>query len=370
MRIGIDISRIATANRTGTEHYTYELLAGMARLDRANSYTLYCNAIPAALPPLEPNFTLRPIPMPRLWTHTRLSAEVALHPPDVVFIPAHVVPPGALFRNTRVVVTIHDMGYIRFPAAHTRAQRLYLRLSTAWSTWAADRIIAISGATRADLVQLLRVPAHKISVIHHGVARRFQPVSDWSALLATLARYGLVGPDGQPIPYFFYVGTLQPRKNLIRLIDALAQVQGPHLVIAGKTGWLAEGIQQHAEQLGIAKRVHFSGYVADTDLPALLSGALAFTLPSLYEGFGMPVLEAMACGAAVLASNTSAIPEVAGDAALLVDPLDTAAIANGLMLLAGNPQLRQELRERGLKRAAHFTWDRCTQETLEVLREF
>jgi glycosyltransferase involved in cell wall biosynthesis len=140
------------------------------------------------------------------------------------------------------------------------------------------------------------------------------------------------------------------------------------LVIAGKRGWLTESIERRAAELGVAERVRFTGYVADEDLPALLSGALAFVLPSLYEGFGMPVLEAMACGAPVLASNTSSLPEIAGDAALLVDPTDTAALADGLARLAANAELRDELRARGLARAAAFTWDRCAEETLAVLR--
>lgn len=138
-------------------------------------------------------------------------------------------------------------------------------------------------------------------------------------------------------------------------------------MIAGKRGWLTEAIERHAAELGVAERVRFTGYVADADLPALLGGALAFVFPSLYEGFGMPVLEAMACGAPVLTSTTSSLPEVAADAALLVDPEDTAAIAAGLARLAADPALRAELRARGLLRAAQFTWERCAEETLRVL---
>jgi glycosyltransferase involved in cell wall biosynthesis len=141
------------------------------------------------------------------------------------------------------------------------------------------------------------------------------------------------------------------------------------LVIAGKRGWLTEAIERRAAELGVAERVRFAGYVADDDLPALLSGALGFVFPSLYEGFGMPVLEAMACGAPVLTSTSSALPEVAGDAALLVDPADTATIAAGLARLATDAALRADLRARGLARAAQFTWERCAEETLAVLAE-
>jgi glycosyltransferase involved in cell wall biosynthesis len=381
MHIGIDASRIAVAARTGTEHYTFELLAALARRDRRTRYTLYCNAPPAALPPLGPNFALRRIPFPRLWTHARLSAEIALRPPDVLFIPAHVVPLGApLARGTATVVTVHDLGYLRYPEAHTRAQRLYLRLSTIWSARTADRVIAISGATRDDLVRLAGVPREKIAVVHHGVAPRFRPAEG-----PRPERIRALVGDG---PYFLYVGTIQPRKNLIRLIEAFARelqivdcrlqstssdlqsaICNPQLVISGKRGWLTEAIERRAAELGIGERVRFTGYVPDDDLPALLAGALAFVFPSLYEGFGMPVLEAMASGVPVLAANTTALPEVAGDAALLVNPEDTAAIAAGLARLASEPELRAELRARGLARAAGFTWDACAVATLAVLRD-
>jgi glycosyltransferase involved in cell wall biosynthesis len=389
MHIGIDASRVAVAARTGTEHYTYELLAALARRDRANRYTLYANQPPAALPPLGPNFALRRIPFARLWTHARLSAELLLRPPDTLFVPAHVLPLGApLRRRMRSVVTIHDMGYLRFPEAHTRAQRRYLRLSTLWSARAATRLIAISAATRDDLVRFAGVPPEKVAVVYHGVSPRFRPVEDVAAIRQAQERYGI-----RP-PYFFYIGTVQPRKNLARLIEAFARmttddrrpttegsasvrtaggrwsvVGGPQLVIAGKRGWLTESIERRAAELGVAERVRFTGYVADADVPALLSGALAFVFPSLYEGFGMPVLEAMACGAPVLTSSTSSLPEVAGDAALLVDPEDTAAIGAELARLASDAALRAELRQCGLARAASFTWDRCAEQTLRVLME-
>ncbi len=367
MHIGIDASRVAVEARTGTEHYTYELLGALARRDRRNRYTLYCNRLPARLPPLGPNMALRPIPLARLWTHARLSAELLARPPDVLFVPAHVVPLGApLARRTRTVVTVHDLGYLRFPEAHTRAQRLYLRLSTVWSARVADRVIAISGATRDDLVAEAGIAPEKIRVVYHGVAPHFRPVEDQEALAAVRARYSIAAP------YVLYVGTVQPRKNLVRLIEAFAataggQADAPELVIAGKRGWLTEAIERRTVELGLAGRVRFTGYVADADLPALISGAQAFALPSLYEGFGMPVLEAMACGTPVLAANSSALPEVAGDAALLVDPASVPAIGAGLARLLAEADLRATLRERGLRRAAEFTWDTSAEQTLNIL---
>lgn len=364
MHIGIDASRLATTARTGTERYSYEIIGALARLDRRNPYTLYCNGLPAALPPLGTNVTVRSLPFPRLWTHLRLGWEMQRHPPDVLFIPAHVVPS---IHPPRTVVTIHDLGYLAFPEAHTRARRLDLHLSTLWSTRTAHHIIAVSQATRNDLIRRYLVPPTKISVIHHGLSAHFHPPTSHTEHETVAARYGIHGP------YLLSVGTVQPRKNLVRLIDAYAQVvrdnagDTPHLVLAGKRGWLTESIERRATEHGIAERVHFTGYVDDADLPALLGGAVAFVFPSLYEGFGFPVLEAMACGTPVLTSTTSSLPEVAGDAALLVDPHNTHAIAGGLVQLITDAALRTTLRERGLARAARFTWERCAQETHHVV---
>jgi glycosyltransferase involved in cell wall biosynthesis len=281
------------------------------------------------------------------------------HPPDVLFVPAHVLP---IRHPHRSVVTIHDLGYEQFPEAHTAAQRRYLRLSTRWSARAATALIVPSAATAADLVRLYAVPRAKIHVVPHGLSPRFRPEPDPQRIAAAQARYGISGP------YFFSLGTVQPRKNLARLLEAFAQIGGsPQLVIAGKRGWLSEPIERRARELGLEDRVRFAGYVADEDAPALLTGALAFLFPSLYEGFGMPLLEAMACGAPVLASGTSSLPEVADGAALLVNPTDTSAIAAAIARLASDGDLRAMLRKRGLARAAAFSWDHCARQTLDVL---
>ena len=357
VNIGIDISRLATAQKTGTERYTWELLAGIADHPGADTYQLYCRDIPTHLPSLASRMHLRYLPMRRLWTHVRLAAELFGHAPDTLFVPSHVVPWNApLLRHTRVVTTIHDLGFLSFPEAHTRFQNFYLRLTTRWAALVAHRIIAISQATADDFVRYTGVDPQRVVVIHHGVAPEFHPNHQSSS----------------PYPrYMLYVGTLQPRKNIMRMIEAFAQAKlhpDTHLLIGGRTGWLSQPLQQRIDELDMADRIHLLGFVPDEQLYGLMAGARAFVFPSLYEGFGMPVLEAMASGTPVITSTTSALPEVAGDAALLVDPTDVNAIAAAMQQLDTDDVVYDHLRQRGLTHAASFTWVRTAAQTLDVLR--
>ncbi len=365
IEIGIDASRLAVAERTGTEHYTWEVLYALGQLDCYNHYLLYCNQMPAALPPLPTNFTLQPMPLRRAWTHGRLSLEMLRCPPDVLFVPAHALP---LVLAPRSVITIHDLGFLHQPETHTRGQRLYHHLFTRLSARRATHIIAISEATKCDLQRYYGIPDGKISVIYLGVHPRFKPVADQAVLHQVMQRYGILPP------YLLFVSTIQPRKNIVRLIEAFARARATIndrviLVLAGKRGWLVDQIERHAAELGIANAVRFTGYVADQDLPALLSGALAYIMPSLYEGFGMTVLEAQACGTPVLASNVSSLPEVTGDAALLVDPYNVDSIADGIVRLVQDEALRADLRKRGLQHVAGWTWERTARQTLAVLEQ-
>lgn len=359
MKIGIDISRLTTAQRTGTERYTWEVLAGIATQPGDHEYILYCRAAPAELPPLAPRMHLRVLPFARVWTHIRLAWELWQDPPDVLFVPSHVLPWNVrLVRGMRVVTTVHDLGFLHFPQAHTWFQNIYLRLSTFWAAWAADTVIAISQATATDLQRFTHIQPERVAVIPHGVAPVFTPQATTPQAWAR---------------YMLYVGTLQPRKNLARLITAFARAHchaDTQLVIAGRTGWLSEPLHALAAQHGVSDRVHFLGYVPDTQLPGLLASARAFVFPSLYEGFGMPVLEAMASGVPVVTSTTSALPEVAGDAALLVDPSDVDAIATAISRIDGDDALHAELVARGIHHARAFAWQQCATHTLAVLCGF
>jgi glycosyltransferase involved in cell wall biosynthesis len=363
MLVGIDASRAVATERTGTENYSLFLIRALLQLDRENGYRLYFNQPPAPdlLAPAE-SATMRVIPFPRLWTHVRLSWEMATHPPDVLFVPAHVLP---LVHPRRCVVTVHDLGYLYYPQAHTRWARMYLRWSTAYNARSASHIIADSEATRRDLIQRCGAAPDKVTVIYPGWDSTFSPVHDVARLAAVGERYGI------GTPYVIYVGTLQPRKNLMRLLDAfsnlVAEERDLQLVIVGKKGWLYEPLFARVRELGLEQRVLFTGYAPQADLPALLSGARAFVLPSLYEGFGFPVLEAMACGTPVVCSNVASLPEVAGDAAILVDPHNTEQLTQALRRVLVDDALRHDLVERGLRQAAQFSWEECARKTLQVL---
>jgi glycosyltransferase involved in cell wall biosynthesis len=372
MLIGIDASRAVLARRTGTERYALEIvraLTGLASTGESDDrFVLYFNRPPApGLLPRSERVRWRVIPSRRLWTVGRLSVEMATHPPDVLFVPAHSLPP-ILPRPPRAsVVTIHDLGYRHFPGEHPTATRLLRQYSNRWSARRATRVVAISGATRDDLVRLDGIKPGKISVVHHGRAPWFTPVSDAALIEAVRARHGLTQP------YVLFVGTLQPRKNLERLLAAFdrAAASRPDLLLAlvGAGGWQPERLERALARVRARDRVRLLGYVEDDDLPPLLCGSLGLAFPSLYEGFGLPALEAMACGVPVLTSTTSSLAEVVGEAGLLVDPLDVDAIAGGLGRLADEPDLRGELGRLGLARAAGFTWERAARETLAALHQ-
>ncbi len=369
--IGIDASRAVLSQRTGTEHYSASLLRALSELPEAEqrNVTLYANLTSEDEAreklgfPLPPVWSVRAIPFRRVWTHARLSLEMATKSPGALFVPSHVVP---VWHPRRTFVTVHDLGYIYYPQAHTGLSRLYLDLSTRFSAHAARRVIAISRATKRDLVKHYRVPARKIKVIYHGRDPIFVPISNENVLKEAAAKYGVKGP------YCLHVGTLQPRKNLGVLVEAwkllkMRMERPPQLLLAGKRGWLYSSLTESVEAYGLGDLVKFADYVERDDLPALYSGAMALTFPSLYEGFGLPPLEAMSCGTPVIASTASSVPEVVGGAALMLDPHDAGLWADTVEHLFGDVPLQQRLSDKGLARAALFTWEQCARETWSVI---
>ena len=356
--VGIDASRFATAQRTGTEHYSRELLCAMAGLGPLPFKTrLYANvADPGELASVAELGDIRPIPFPRFWTHGRLSIEMLRHRPDLLFVPSHVVPVA----HPRSVVTIHDLGYLHVPEAHPDRQRRMLDLATRWNA-RQHHVIAISESTKQDLVERYHVPEEKITVVYHGVSERFRPASP-DQISALRRRYAL------PENFVLALGTIQPRKNLVRLAQAVAKLDGVALVTVGKRGWMADDVVE-----GIRKALPAPGqwiepgYLGDAELPALLTAASAVALVATYEGFGMPVFEAMACGTPVVISNTPALVEIAGGAAFVARADDVSAIETQLAHALDGGSETAALIRAGLDRASSFTWNRSAQQTVDVL---
>lgn len=377
MIIGVDASRAIRTQRTGTERYSLEIIRHLLRLDRAltHEWRLYTHELPPDLfldtdaPGSQPAPPHRAVALParRMWTHRSLAQEVMQHPPDVLFVPAHVLPfVWPLGRLPPAVVTIHDLGHRRFPHAHTTGQRLYLELTTRWAVYAARRLIVVSEATGRDLVGFYGAAPEKITVIYEAASSRTTPSP--TEIGAVQAACGLLRP------YALYIGSIQPRKNLERLIIAYfrlcARGQADwDLVLAGAPGWLSDGIYRCAAQSGLADRIHFTGYLPEADRAALLQGARLFCYPSLLEGFGLPVLEAQLAGIPVMTANNSSLPEVAGDAALLVDPEDIDAIADAMLRLSRDENLRQRLIAAGHENVKRFSWQDAAQKTLAVLEQ-
>ncbi|MDI3340197.1 MAG: glycosyltransferase family 1 protein [Sphaerobacter sp.] len=362
LTIGIDASRATTPRATGTERYSRRIIEAVTAAGPQHRYRLYLNAAAPVALCVPPTTEQRLIPFPRLWTHLRLSAELARHRVDALFVPAHVIPP---VHPRASVVTIHDLGYRYEPEAHTPAARRYLDWSTRWSVRVAARVIAISATTRDDLIRHYGVPAEKIRVIPHGIEPGFTPQPP-----DVVARW--LDELGLRRPYVLFVGTLQPRKNLARLIAAFDRLADDRpelrLVLAGKRGWLAEEIDAALARSPHRDRIDLPGHVPDAALPALYGGAAAFALPSLYEGFGLPVVEAMDSGTQVVVSDRGALPEVGGEAAIVVDPRDPAAIAAGLAR-ALDPAERERRVAAGLAHAARFRWDAAGRATLAAIEE-
>ncbi len=296
--------------------------------------------------------------LPRL-----LPLEAAVHKADLFHATNYTAPRT---RHTPVVLTVHDLALLRLPELGTRALR-HLVGRARQTTAAARRVIAVSESTARDLRELLSVPADKIRVVYSGCAPQFRPLAP-ADCAAALRRYG-ISP-----PYVLHVGTLEPRKNLVRLLSAYRRAGAtladwPALVLVGEPGWGTDAVRKAIAHLGLGDRVRLTGAVAGADLPALYSAAEAFVYPSLYEGFGLPPLEAMACGVPVITSEVASLPEVVGDAALRIDPRDEAALADALTRVLTDAALRASLRARGPARAQHFTWERCARATLAVYEE-
>jgi len=271
---------------------------------------------------------------------------------------------GPVVSSCPFVVTILDLSFLRYPQAFRRGNRLYLRLFTRLSARRARRVIAISEYTKADIGCSLGVPADRIEVVYCGVEEHFHPLPRQE--VSAFRRQ-----KGLPQQFLLHVGTLEPRKNLSFLLRAHAQLRAlnphsPPLILAGARGWMWESLLAQVEELGLKGNVHFCGYVPGEELALWYNAATCLVYPSLHEGFGLPPLEAMACGTPVISSNAASLPEVVGDAGVLLDPRDEGAWTQELAQLLNLPDRQRELAQRGLDRARRFDWGRTAEETARV----
>lgn len=372
MRIGIDYTSAARQS-AGIGRFTRELIRAAVSLDAVNDYRLLVAGrqpiAEAHLPPAGCRYRLAQTPLSernlvRLWHRLQipLPVETFLGRLDIFHSPDFVLPPVA---RAAKVLTIHDLSFLRVPECADPRLRWYLGQVVPRSVRRADFLLADSESTRRDLIELLAVPPERVQVIYGGVDARFAPVQDAAALQRMRDTYA----GGRP--YVLAVGTLEPRKNYPALIRAFAQARQaarlPHaLVIVGRKGWVYEPIFAAVDALNLRDELLFPGFVPDEDLPVLYSAADVLVTPSFYEGFGLPALEAMACGTPVIVSDVSSLPEVVGDAGLRVDPRDEDGLADAIVRIIGDSALRADLRAAGLARARQFAWDKAARELLAV----
>lgn len=368
MRIGIDARKLNRQIRTGIEEYSFHLIRNLLELDTRNEYVLYFDQSP--LPALGSVMRLnraviQVIPMPKspvLWAGLALPLHIwqSQLKPDVLFMPVHYAP---WFDTTRLAVTAYDLIFDHLGLAKQFFHEALIRMAMV----RAQKIIAISHATRNDLIEKLSVSQNKIVVVHLGyddqVFHKRYSVTETDTVLS---RYCLQD-DG----FILYCGTLQPRKNLIRLIEAYALLRqrneiNHRLVLVGKAGWSVAALHRRIDELGLQEHVVLTGYLPAKEVAWLMNRTAVFVFPSLYEGFGIPLLEAMACGAPVVTSQTSSMPEVVERAALLVDPYDVNQIANAIGQVLADANLRDRMRSSGLERVREFSWQKTALETLQA----
>ncbi len=368
LRVGINahlLSNEAGYRRAGIHHYIAQVVGHLPLEDGGLEAHLFTRH-PGELARL-PHLSVVGSRWPTERRSVRIAWEQLIWPwqarqrrLDLLHSMAFVLP---RFTPCPAIVTVYDLSFLHYPEQFPALQRRYLTGQTGRSCRQARRVITISESGRQDVHRFFGVPLERIDVVYPGVEARYRPLP--------LAEIDAFRQQRKlPDRFILHVGTLQPRKNIPTLLDAFAQLSDPdlHLVLVGGKGWLFNEIFRQVARLGLAERVHFPGYAADEELPLWYNAAELFVFPSLYEGFGMPVVEAMACGAPVVASNASSIPEAVGEAGLLFAPQDRAGLAERMASVLNDPAISARMREKGLAQAAQFSWERAGRETAVVYR--
>lgn len=373
MRIGINgyeavVSRFGydeksgLPRRVGSGEYCYELLINLHKIDKKNNYIIYLpQDTTSDLPKESANWHYKIVKPKKMWTLIGLSLEFLFRrsKPDVFLSPTHYMPIVAP-RNT--VISILDVSYIRFPELFKKSDLRQLANWTKFSVKKAKRVFTISQASKDDIIKEYGISRDRVVVTYPGIRQGLMIKDEGLGMDELKKKYGINGE------YILFVGTLQPRKNIIRLIEAFSKIKSDiKLVIIGKKGWLYEGILGAPKKFNIENKVKFLDFVSDDDLPAFYKNAVCFVLPSLYEGFGLPILEAMKYGCPVVTSNVSSLPEAGGDAALYVNPLDVKDIKKNLELIIQNSELREKLIKKGYEQVKKFSWEKTARETLKTL---
>ena len=371
MIIGIDGNEANIESRVGVNQYSLEVLTAIRKLEDEwkgkHKIIVFLREKPKEfLPKATKNFTYKVISGRGAWIIRRLSPElfVGRPRPDVFFSPSHYVPP---FPAVPVVCTIHDLGYLEFSEQFKKYDFWQLKYWSAYSIFISKAIIAVSTSTRNDIVRHYPFASKKIHVVYHGYdSARFNQSITNDDVRRIKEKYSIVKD------YVLYLSTLKPSKNVEGLLTAWRQLKEEYpnysLVVAGKKGWLYGSIFEKVQALGLTKDIIFTDFVPEEEKPALIRGARVFTLPSFWEGFGMDILHAFACGVPVVASNKGALPEVVGDAGILVDPYSTQSIVAGIKkVLSASERQYNNLVKKGLARVKGFSWEKTARKTLSVL---
>lgn len=364
--IGIDGNEANVQKRVGIGEYAYQILSQFSKL-KSPTFIVYLKNKPLPdMPKESTNWKYRVIGPKKLWTQFALPWDLFTYRlrPNVFFTPSHYAP---RFSPVPTAISIMDLSYIKFPELFKKSDLYQLRNWTKYSVSKATKIFTISLASKNDIIKEYKLSKNKVVVTYPGLKSMSNIKNQTSNMVQ-----GRSDHQSASSSYILFVGTLQPRKNIVRLVEAFSKINPKYpdllLLIVGKKGWLFEEILSSAKKYG-ANGVMFVDFVEDSKLPSLYKNAQCFVLPSLYEGFGLPVLEAMKNGCPVILSNVSSLPEAGGDAALYFDPLNVEDIAQTIDKVLSNPKLRSEMIKKGYEQVKKFSWEKTAKETLKVLEE-